>query len=78
MNANFDINDKSKYPALDISFIPGLVLDMAGLNGDSFYKANSLMRKKCNGMLESCAGQDKNTDKILESYKSLTVQQLGF
>jgi len=78
VNANFDINDKKKYPALDISFIPGLVLDMAGLNGDSFYKANSLMRKKCNGMLESCSGQDKNTDKMLESYKSLTVQQLGF
>jgi phosphoglycerol transferase MdoB-like AlkP superfamily enzyme len=78
INANFDIGDKSKYPSLDISFIPGLVLDMAKLNGDKFYKANSMMRKKCNGNLDSCKGQNQETDKLVESYKSLTVEQLGF
>lgn len=78
INANFDIKDKSKYPALDIEFIPGLVLDMAGLNGNTFYKANSIIRKKCNGIMSNCNGQDKDTNNILESYKSLIVKQLGF
>ncbi len=78
INANFDIKDSSKYSALDISFIPGLVLDMAGLNFNDFYKANSMMRKKCNGVISECSGQNEDTDRLLESYKSLTVQQLGF
>ena len=78
INANFDIKDKSKYPALDIEFVPGLVLDMAELNGDTFYKANSIIRKKCNGIMSKCYDQDKGTDNMLESYKSLIVKQLGF
>lgn len=78
VNANFDIKDKSKYPSLDIAFIPGLILDMAELNSDTFYKANSIMRKKCRGVMSSCHGQNEDTDNILESYKSLIVKQLGF
>ena len=78
INANFDIKDKSKYSALDIEFVPGLVLDMAELNGDTFYKANSIIRKKCNGIMSKCYDQDKGTDNMLESYKSLIVKQLGF
>ena len=78
VNANFDIKDKSKYPSLDIAFIPGLVLDMAELNGDTFYKANSIMRKKCKGIMSSCNGQNEDADNMLESYKSLIVRQLGF
>ncbi len=75
VNANFDINDDSKYPALDITFIPGLLLDLAKLNNNPFYKANSLMRKNCNGQITHCK---KDNDKLLESYKSLIVKQLGF
>jgi phosphoglycerol transferase MdoB-like AlkP superfamily enzyme len=75
VNANFDIKDDSKYPALDITFIPGLILDMAKLNSNHFYKANSLMRKNCNGQITHCK---KDDDKLLESYKSLIVKQLGF
>lgn len=78
INANFDIKDKSKYPALDIEFIPGLALDMAELNGDTFYKANSIIRKKCNGIMSKCYDQDKDIDNMLESYKSLIIKQLGF
>lgn len=75
INANFDIKDKSKYNALDISFIPGLILDMANLNNNDFYRANSIMRKNCHGKLENCKGQSKQIDNLLESYKSLTVKQ---
>ena len=75
VNANFDIRDNLNYPELDITFIPGLILDMAKLNNDPFYKANSLIRKNCNGQITHC---NKDDDKLLESYKSLIVKQLGF
>jgi phosphoglycerol transferase MdoB-like AlkP superfamily enzyme len=76
--ANFDISDGAQYPAMDITFIPGLILDMAKLNNDKFYKANSLMRKDCNGQIEKCIDLGKATIDLIESYKSLTVKQLGF
>lgn len=75
VNANFDIRNDLNYPELDITFIPGLILDMAKLNNDPFYKASSLMRKNCNGQITHCK---KDDDKLLESYKSLIVKQLGF
>lgn len=79
INANFDIKSKESYPDLDIAFIPGLVLDMAKLNGDVFYQANSLIRKQCSGKLGSCKkGKNKKNSNLVESYKSLVVQQLGF
>lgn len=39
----------------DISFLPGLLLDCAGLNGDRFFHANSEMRRCLNGNLYSDA-----------------------
>lgn len=35
----------------DMSFLPGLVLDCAGLNGDRFFRENSAMRRRQNGNL---------------------------
>jgi len=78
VNANFNINDKTQYPSLDIAFIPSLILDMAKLNSNDFYQANSLMRKNCHGQLGNCHGKNQHVDQLLESYKSLTVKQLGF
>jgi phosphoglycerol transferase MdoB-like AlkP superfamily enzyme len=39
----------------DISFLPGLLLDCAGLNGDRFFHANSAMRRRLNGNIHSDA-----------------------
>ena len=39
----------------DISFLPGLLLDCAGLNGDRFFQANSEMRRRLNGNIQSNA-----------------------
>lgn len=74
INANFDIGDNTKYPELDITFIPGLLLDLAKLNNNVFYKASSFIRKNCNGQMTNC----KENDDLLESYKTLIVKQLGF
>jgi hypothetical protein len=35
----------------DISFLPGLLLDCAGLNGDRFFRINSAVRRVLNGSL---------------------------
>jgi len=78
VNANFDISDKTNYTSLDITFIPSLILDMAGLNHNEFYKASSLIRKNCNGQINTCANKNKNIDNMLESYKTLISKQLGF
>ena len=77
INANFEIKDKTKYKSLDIAFISSLILDMAHLNNNDFYRANSIIRKDCNGVIANCTGQNEKLDRLLESYKSLTVKQLG-
>ncbi len=78
INANFELKDNIKYPSLDIHFIPGLILDMAKLNNNTFYKANSLIREKCAGQLENCKNENQKINQIVESYKTLIVKQLGF
>ena len=91
ITANFDIseytNKDEKYPVLDITFIPGIILDIAGLNDNDFYKANSFIRKKCNGEIKNCVNIDLNKynlqetefiHNLLESYKSLIIKQLDF
>lgn len=75
ININFQIGKQVRYPLLDITFMPGLVLDIAGINNDEFYKANSYIRKICHGNLKNCSSTDV---KLLESYKSLAIKQLGF
>ena len=74
VNANFDVGNKEKYPALDISFIPSLLLDMAELNNNPFYMAGSYIRKNSGGQSDKYTGDSK----FLESYKTLIVKQLGF
>jgi len=72
--ANTLIHDK--YPLLDITFIPGLILDIAGLNSNNFYKANSYMRKNCMGNYKNCKNFSKS--KLFDSYKSYAIKQLEF
>lgn len=77
IHANFDIDDKTKYPSLDITFIASLLLDAAKLNNNDFYRAGSFMRRKCDGEIAICEKNAKQ-DKLLQSYKSLIAKQLGF
>jgi hypothetical protein len=66
------------YPHLDITFIPSLILDMAKLNKDPFYQANSLIRRKCHGQMNNClaAKSDNYIKDLLESYRTLITRQL--
>lgn len=71
VRANFDTKDYS-YPVMDISFLPSLILDIIGRNDSEFYRASSLIRSKCNGLLLEC----KLDGKMLESYKALMIEQV--
>ena len=44
-----------KYPALDIAFLGGLLLDVAGLSKDRYFAANTRLRQLCNGLFTECA-----------------------
>ena len=46
INANFELKDDEKYPSLDIHFIPGLILDMAKLNNNTFLQGKLTDKKK--------------------------------
>ncbi len=78
INANFNVAGKEHYPALDITFIPGLILDLAKLNTNEFYLANSFMRKMCNGNFDKCEAKQPKEQRLVESYKSLITKQLRF
>jgi phosphoglycerol transferase MdoB-like AlkP superfamily enzyme len=50
-----NMHDEHHQMDCDISFLPGLLLDCAGLNGDSFFHANSEMRRHLKGNIHSDA-----------------------
>jgi len=52
-------------PLLDIALLPSLIADSAGLEPDDFFRAQSAMRRLCDGRLEDCP--DKG---LLSSYKA--------
>ena len=57
----------------DISFLPGLVLDCAGLNGDSFFHYNSAMRRR------QCGNINDNSDPaVRDAYLRLCYEIAAF
>jgi hypothetical protein len=44
-----------RYPPLDIAFLGGLILDVAGLPKDRYFAANTRLRQRCNGLFTECA-----------------------
>ena len=57
----------------DISFLPGLVLDCAGLNGDSFFHYNSAMRRHQSGNIN-----DKSDPAVRDAYLRLCYEIAAF
>ncbi|WP_395682291.1 LTA synthase family protein [Dokdonella sp.] len=45
-------------PPLDLAFLGGLMLDVAGLPKDAYFEANTRLRERCNGRFEGCAQAD--------------------
>jgi len=59
------------YPALDISFAGGLILDIAGVSKDAFFQANALMRERCQGRYLDCPNKP-----LLDSYDNYVFDKL--
>ncbi|QBB71487.1 hypothetical protein ELE36_14600 [Pseudolysobacter antarcticus] len=59
------------YPTLDLGFLAGLIIDVAGLPEGAFFQANALMRERCGGRYLDC--KDKE---LLESYQSHLFNRL--
>lgn len=76
IRANFELNDDYNYDYLDIGYLPGIIIDILGFKEKSlFYKANSYMRRKCNGEFYLCKTIN---NELFESYKALMIEQLDF
>ncbi|HSE13285.1 MAG TPA: sulfatase-like hydrolase/transferase [Rudaea sp.] len=72
LKTNFKPAHNYDYPALDLSFAGGLILDVAGVKKDDFFAANALMRERCDGFYLNC------TDKpVLDSYQNYVFHELG-
>lgn len=56
---------------LDITFLPGLILDLAGLNKEFYYQTNSYIRHLCQG--KAWCGKHP---KIEDSFLNLIVQEV--
>jgi len=56
---------------MDLSFLPGLLIEQAELVPNDFFTANITMRKQCAGKLEDCTDKE-----LLESYRAYLYNTL--
>lgn len=73
IRANFPIKNIPQYKALDITFLPGLILDIVGHDYHNFYTPNAFLRDICQGELQNCIATHPE---LLASYKTLELEQL--
>jgi phosphoglycerol transferase MdoB-like AlkP superfamily enzyme len=59
------------YPMLDIAYLPGMVLQAAGLPLDPYFSAQKVLRERCDGRYDDCA--DKA---VLASYHAWVFGRL--
>ncbi|MEO8803452.1 MAG: sulfatase-like hydrolase/transferase [Rudaea sp.] len=71
LKSNYKSAREYSYPALDLSFAGGLILDVAGVKKDAFFQANALMRARCDGALLDCRKAP-----LLDAYQDYIFYQL--
>ena len=72
IRANFDIEHNYAFKKVETFFVPGMLLDMLGMNNSTYFKANSIMRDKCNGVLENC----RHDKELYDAFLSMASDQL--
>jgi phosphoglycerol transferase MdoB-like AlkP superfamily enzyme len=55
IKSNFAGAPLPRYPMLDIAFLPGMVLQAAGLPEDPYFSASTGLRDRCHGLYDDCA-----------------------
>ncbi|HEX7816488.1 LTA synthase family protein [Dyella sp.] len=71
LKSNFNGPALPKYPALDIAYLPTMVLQAAGLPADPYFSASIALRDKCNGTYADCKDQA-----LIDSYHAWIFQKL--
>lgn len=71
LKSNFAGPPLPQYPMLDIAFLPGMVLQAAGVPTDAYFTASAALRTRCNGLYDDCA-----VPGLLASYHAWTIGRL--
>jgi phosphoglycerol transferase MdoB-like AlkP superfamily enzyme len=72
LKSNFDGPSPPAYPMLDIAYLPGRVLRVAGLPEDPYFSALSTLENRCAGLFEDCEDPTE-----LKSYYAWIFEHLG-
>ncbi|MFI4968680.1 MAG: sulfatase-like hydrolase/transferase [Lysobacterales bacterium] len=71
IDSNSDPAKFGPYRTLDLAFLAGLVLDVAGLPKNAYFEANTRLRERCGGRFEDCPQHP-----LLDSYLAYTLGKL--
>ncbi|WP_239309136.1 sulfatase-like hydrolase/transferase [Rhodanobacter sp. FDAARGOS 1247] len=71
VKSNFAGTPLPAYPMLDIAFLPGMVLQAAGVPTDAYFTASRELRTRCSGLYDDCA-----IPGVLDSYHAWTINRL--
>ncbi len=71
IKSNFAGPPLPRYPALDIAFLPSMVLQAAGLPTDPYFSALTHLRERCAGRYTDC-----DVPGLLDSYHAWTIGHL--
>jgi len=64
VRANYELPGSESPALLDIALLPSLIADSAGIAPDAYFKAQSAMRRLCDGRLRDCPSTE-----LVEGYK---------
>ncbi len=71
IKSNFPGPALPSYPMLDIAYLPGLVLQAAGLPEDAYFAASAMLRERCQGLYTDCPQAD-----LVKSYHAWIFKRL--
>lgn len=71
IDSNLDPAPVTAYPVLDLAFLGGLVLDVAGLPKNAYFEANTRLRERCDGRFLDCPQRA-----VLDSWLARTFGEL--
>ncbi len=65
IRSNYAVARQPALPLTDIALLPGLIVDLAGVDRNQHFQTQSAMRRLCAGALEDCADRA-----LLDSYRA--------
>ena len=71
IDANFAAPAWQPPPVLDLAFLAGVTLQLAGLPTDAYFQANGRLRERCHGLFEGCPAP------LLADYYGYVLDDLG-